>query len=152
MNCSPLVSVRIPSYNHEKYIFECISSVLNQTYKNYEIVIVDDCSTDRTLEIIREFKDSRVKVDSLSINFGMNVAVEECMSSCNGEYIANMCSDDLWAPTKLEKQVLFLEQNKSYDAVFTGVEFIDEKGYTIKDSLNKYSHIFDCEKNHRQSD
>ncbi|MHB1314697.1 MAG: glycosyltransferase family 2 protein [Christensenellales bacterium] len=145
MDSAPLVSVRIPSYNHEKYIYDCISSVINQTYQNLEIVIVDDCSTDGTVNVIRQFNDQRIKLEVLKRNAGMNVAVERCMQLCSGKYAANLSSDDMWAETKLEKQVDFLEKNKEYDAVFTQVEFIGEDGNTIKDVRNKYARIFDYE-------
>lgn len=141
----PLVSIRIPSYNHEKYIYDCISSVLNQTFQDFEIVIVDDCSTDGTVNVIQKFNDKRIKLEVLNKNSGMNVAVERCMQKCVGKYVANISSDDMWESTKLEKQVVFLENNKNFDAVFTRVEFIGEDGHTLNDKVNKYSNIFDCE-------
>lgn len=127
----PMVSVRIPSYNHEKYIRDCISSILNQTYSDFEIVIVDDCSTDRSVDVIRSFHDPRIKLEVLPRNSGMNVAVERCMQLGTGKYVANLSSDDLWEPTKLEKQVAFLEQHPEYDAVFTQVQAVGENGQPL---------------------
>lgn len=145
MNSTPLVSVRIPSYNHEKYIYDCISSVLDQAFQDFEIVVVDDCSTDGTVDVIREFNDQRIKLEVLKRNSGMNVAVERCMQQCTGKYVANISSDDMWEPTKLQKQVEFLEGGKEFDAVFTRVQFIDDNGNHVDDAGNKYAHIFDCE-------
>ena len=108
----PLVSVRIPSYNHEKYIHDCIASVLNQTFQDFEIVIVDDCSTDGSVNVIRKFNDPRIKLEVLKRNSGMNVAVERCMQQCSGKYVANISSDDMWIPTKLEKQVAFYRKEQ----------------------------------------
>lgn len=137
----PMVSVRIPSYNHEKYISDCIHSILAQTHQDFEIIIVDDCSTDQSVDIIRSFNDPRIKLEVLPRNSSMNVAVERCMQIAAGKYVANISSDDMWAPAKLEKQVEFLENNKEYDAVFTGVEFIGEEG-GILDCKHT---VFDCE-------
>jgi glycosyltransferase involved in cell wall biosynthesis len=142
----PMVSVRIPSYNHEKYIYDCISSILNQTYQDFEIVIVDDCSTDGTVDVIRSFGDPRIRLEVLKRNSSMNVAVEHCMRLAAGKYVANLSSDDMWAPTKLEKQVAFLESNSEYDAVFTRVELIGEEGGTLKnEEYANIADIFNCE-------
>ena len=143
MSAAPLISVRIPSYNHGKYIEACISSILRQTFQDFEIVIVDDCSTDDSVSLIRNIKDPRIKLEVLKRNSGMNVAVARCMQLCQGKYVANISSDDMWEPTKLEKQVEFLERNKEYDAVFTQVKFIDETGRPIRRVNNPYAYIFD---------
>ena len=142
-NRIPLVSVRIPSYNHEDYIYDCINSVLNQTFQNFEIIIVDDGSTDLTVDIIRRFNDKRISLSILERNSGTAFAVEKCLEHCRGKYIANLCSDDMWEKTKLEKQVEFLENNEKYDAVFTQVDFINETGKSMEEADNKYSEIFD---------
>ena len=141
---TPLVSVRIPAYNHERYIHACILSVLNQSYQNFEIVIVDDCSTDGTVSVIRRFTDPRIKLAVHKRNEGMNVTVEHCMKRCRGKYVANMCSDDVWMPDKLEKQVAFLEQNAQVDAVFTGVQLIGENGKPLPGFLSRRLSLFDC--------
>lgn len=141
---APLVSVRIPAYNHERYIHACIASVLSQTYQNFEIVIVDDCSTDGTVGVIRKFTDPRIKLAVHAKNEGMNVTVEHCMKRCRGKYIANMCSDDVWLPDKLAKQVAFLEQNAQVDAVFTRVELIGETGKPLHGFLSRKLNQFTC--------
>jgi len=143
MLSAPMVSVRIPSYNHEKYITACIESVLNQTFTNFEIVIIDDCSTDNSVEVIRSFQDPRIKLEVLSRNSGMNVAVERCMQLSSGKYIANLSSDDLWVPTKLEQQVAFLEQHPEFDAVFTQVQIVGEYGNAL--DTRHFANPFDYE-------
>ena len=143
MLSAPMVTVRIPSYNHEKYIPACIESVLNQTFTDFEIVIVDDCSTDNSVEVIRGFQDPRIKLEVLTRNSGMNVAVERCMQLSSGKYVANLSSDDLWAPTKLEQQVAFLEQHPEFDAVFTQVQIVGEDGNAL--SARHFASPFDNE-------
>lgn len=143
MSRKPLVSVRIPSYNHEAYIGACIKSILAQTFGDFEIVIVDDCSTDRSVEVIKSFRDPRIRLEVLPRNCGMNVAVERCVELCRGKYIANISSDDMWEPLKLEKQVAFLENHRSYDAVFTDVNFIGDEGVVLTNNDHPYFGVFD---------
>lgn len=110
---NPLVSVIIPAYNVEKFIGETLCSVLNQTYNNFEIIVVDDSSTDQTASVVNKFiqTDNRIKyfkIDhvgqpAIPRNFGI--------SKANGELIAFLDSDDLWGKNKLAEQVLFLEKN-----------------------------------------
>lgn len=133
MTHTPLVSVRIPSYNHEKYVRACIQSVMDQTFTDFEIVIVDDCSTDHSVEVIQSFDDPRIKLEVLPRNSGMNVAVARCMQLSSGKYIANLSSDDLWAPAKLAEQVSYLEQNPDCAAVFTQVVIVGEDGQPLSD-------------------
>lgn len=145
MSSDPLVSVRIPSYNHEPYVRDCISSILGQTYQNFEIVITDDGSVDGTVDAIREFQDPRIRLEVLDRNSGMNVASAHCVARCRGTYIANLCSDDMWEPAKLETQVRFLQSHPEYDAVFTKAAFIGETGRVLAESENRQARIFNCE-------
>lgn len=125
----PLVSIITPLYNSEKYIAETIESVLAQTYSNWEMIIVDDCSKDNGVEIVEKYqeKDKRIKLYKNKENKGgagtRNVAIEKA----NGKYIAFLDSDDLWKKEKLEKQISFME---SLDCSFsyTKYERISEKG------------------------
>jgi len=129
-----LVSIIIPSYNSEKYISQTIQSVIDQTHKNWELIIVDDCSTDNTEHIAGEYvsNDNRIKFFRLSKNQGSGVARNYAVEIANGNYIAFLDSDDLWKPEKLEKQLAFM---KGYNLPFTFsfYECIDEAG----DSLNQ---------------
>ncbi|MBE0600307.1 MAG: glycosyltransferase, partial [Firmicutes bacterium] len=144
MKSQPLVSVRIPAYNHEKYMKKCLQSILDQTYQNFEIVIVDDCSSDGTVDVIRQFSDPRIKLAVHARNEGMNVTVEHIMRLCSGKYVANISSDDFWAPTKLEKQVEFLERNPFYDAVFTRVQPVGENGKRVGPLYSRLFSVFGC--------
>ena len=128
-----LVSIITPSYNSENFISETINSILNQTYKNWELLITDDCSTDTTLDIIKSYQniDNRIKLFNLVSNEGAGVARNNSIQYAKGRYIAFCDSDDQWKPDKLEKQVHFIEQN---NLVFTysSYDVIDESGNFIK--------------------
>lgn len=117
----PLVSVLIPCYNVEKYVEESINSILNQTYSNLEIVAINDCSTDRTGEILRRMakQDSRIHVVDNEENLKLIKTLNKGIDLCNGEYIARMDADDISLPTRIEKEVAFLEQHPDHDIVST---------------------------------
>lgn len=108
-----LVSIIMPAYNSEKYIGEAIDSILIQTYKNWELIIVDDCSEDNTVEIINEYAsyDLRIKCISLKTHKGVACARNIAISNSSGRYIAFLDSDDLWLEEKLEKQITFMRTN-----------------------------------------
>ena len=108
-----LVSVIMPTYNCGKYIEESILSVINQTIKDWEIQIVDDCSTDNTYEILKPYlhKYPNIHYHCLEKNSGPAVARTEAIKRAIGKYIAFLDSDDLWLPEKLEKQIKFMEDN-----------------------------------------
>ena len=105
MQNKPLVSVIIPTYNRGRLILDSINSVLNQTYKNIELIVVDDCSTDNTEEILKSINDSRIKYVKLEKNSGACIARNKGIELSTGEFIAFNDSDDLWITTKLEKQL-----------------------------------------------
>jgi glycosyltransferase involved in cell wall biosynthesis len=138
----PRVSVVIPAYNHEKYVAEAIQSVLDQTFKDFEIVIVDDGSTDETVSEIRKFIDSRIRLFCFENNKGATVAMNKLISEAKGEYISVLSSDDVYMPDKLEKQVLFLDMNKEYGAVFSYAQIIDEEGKEFTNNDHFYFNIF----------
>ena len=147
----PTVSVIIPSYNHEKYIGECIQSVLNQTYQDFEIVITDDGSQDKTVENIHQFNDPRIKLLIHDKNKGTSVATNTCINNSSGEFIACLGSDDAWVPEKLEKQVRFLEKNLNVGAVFTREIAIDQNNNRVNQNI--YSNVFDqALQNHSQEE
>lgn len=113
-----MVSVIIPSYNRENTIVRAVNSVLNQTYKDIEVIVVDDCSKDRTLELLSSIKDERLKFFKLEKNSGACVARNFGIEKANGEFIAFQDSDDEWLPEKLEKQMKVFESNSDVDLVF----------------------------------
>lgn len=120
-----LVSIVMPSYNSEKFIKASIESVLNQTYPKWELLIADDCSTDKTVEIIKSFKDQRIKFFQNEKNSGAAVSRNKALREAKGRWIAFLDSDDLWLPTKLEEQLSFMNENH-YHFSFTDYKvFID---------------------------
>ena len=128
MALEKLVSVCINAYNSADVIGETIESVLNQTYKNLQIIIVDDCSTDNTAEIVKSYDDDRIELYTLPKNFNISNANNECLHRARGEYIAHIDSDDIWVEDKIEKQIKFLEENPYYGACFTYATLMDKAG------------------------
>lgn len=122
-----LVSIVTPLYNSEKYIEETILSVLAQTYENWEMLIIDDCSIDNGPNIVKKYieQDERIKYLKLEKNSGAAVSRNKAIELAEGEYIAFLDSDDLWKKEKLEKQVKFMKEN-NYAISFTEYEEIDE--------------------------
>ena len=113
MQNEPLVSVIIPTYNRGRLILDSINSVLNQTYKNIELIVVDDCSTDDTEKTVKSIDDSRIKYIKLEKNSGACVARNKGIEISRGEFIAFNDSDDLWLPEKINSQLDFLYENNA---------------------------------------
>lgn len=128
-----LVSVIIPTYNAEKYIDRTIESVLGQTYRNFEIIVVDDASSDKTWEILKRMcrEHGKMYCYKLAINSGAAIARNEAMWRAKGQYIAFLDSDDMWLPRKLEKQISILKQEKK-GFCYGAIEMIDENGKKLK--------------------
>lgn len=129
MDKQPLVSVIIPVYNAEKIISYTLDSVLNQTYKNLEVIAIDDCSTDGSYDILLQYqkKDKRVKVLKNDTNKKVAETRNVGISYASGEFVAFVDSDDIWIPNKIEKQIEFMLQNDC-KLTFTSVRFIDDSG------------------------
>lgn len=125
-----LVSIITPVYNSEKYIADTINSVLSQTYKNWEMLIVDDCSKDDTANVIAQFNDPRIKYFKLSQNSGAAVARNEALEMAQGKYIAFLDADDMWKSEKLEKQLEFMIKNR-IGFSFTSYEILKEQGNKV---------------------
>lgn len=121
-----LVSIIMPSWNTANFIAESIQSVLNQTYTNWELLIVDDCSTDNTDEVVASFNDNRIKYFHNEKNSGAALTRNKAMREAQGEWIAFLDSDDLWVPNKLEHQIKFMKEN-GYFFSYTEYEKIDEE-------------------------
>ncbi|HWJ76924.1 MAG TPA: glycosyltransferase family 2 protein [Niallia sp.] len=135
---SPLISVITPSYNSSKFISNTIESVMNQTYTNWEMIIVDDCSTDHTRELLTAYaqKDERIHVIFLKQNSGAGAARNKALEAATGRFITFLDSDDLWVPEKLETQLQFmLDRNIAFS--FTEYELMNEEG----ERLNKTIHV-----------
>ncbi len=121
-----LVSIIMPSWNTAGFIAESIQSVINQTYKKWELIIVDDCSTDNTDEVVASFKDDRIKYLKNEKNSGAALTRNRALQETEGEWIAFIDSDDLWMPEKLEHQIAFMKKN-GYSLSYTEYEKIDEE-------------------------
>lgn len=122
-----LVSIIMPSYNTAPYIKQTVQSVLAQTYTNWELIIVDDCSTDNTDEIVDAIKDSRIRYFKNEKNSGAAISRNKALREAKGQWIAYLDSDDLWMPKKLEKQIKFMEENGCAFS-YTNYEEIDVDG------------------------
>lgn len=130
------------SYNHELFVADSVRSVLDQTYKNFEFIIVDDGSKDQTVNKIKKFNDTRIHLTVLEKNQGACVATNLAISKARGKYIAVINSDDKFLPNKLEKQLSFLETHPSIGAVFGIPQFIDERGAVLRDDQHFYGDLF----------
>lgn len=124
------VCICIPTFNSSKTIYETIDSILNQTYKNIEILIIDNASTDNTINIVREHfsKDQRIKIYEFKENIGGEGNFTRCIQLAFGDYTAIYHSDDIYEPTIVEKQVAFLETHLEAGAVFTAASLINGEG------------------------
>jgi len=124
MSYSPLVTIGIPFYNCEDFLKAAIKSVLAQTYTSWELILIDDGSTDKSLQIALSFKDDRIRVISDGENKKLPSRLNEIITEAKGDYIARMDADDMIDPYRLEKQIEILSKYKSIDLVSTGVASI----------------------------
>lgn len=147
-NNNQLVSVITPAYNCEKYIEECIESVLNQTYNNWEMIIVNDKSSDNTQSIIESYveKDSRIRLFNQEKNAGVAAARNKALELSEGRFVAFLDSDDAWKSNKLEKQLGFMLEN-SYGFTFTAYEIMSDKPeekkkiFRVPEKINYYQYL-----------
>jgi len=131
MSGRPIVDVCIPCFNEERYIQETVESVLNQTYKRFILHIVDNHSTDRTLQIVKQIKDPRIRIHRHSKNIGMFGNMNRCVKLAAAPYVKILCADDLLTPDCLARQAKMLTQNKSVNLVYSASRIIDEYGKTL---------------------
>jgi glycosyltransferase involved in cell wall biosynthesis len=130
MNTQPLISVLIPAYNVQIYVEEAINSLLTQTYQDFEIVIVDDCSTDNTLSLLNTMakKDGRIKVFSKDKNSGIVDTLNYGLQFCKGQYIARMDADDIAHPDRLLLQINYLNEHEDVHIVGSSTMTISMDG------------------------
>lgn len=124
----PIVSVIMPAYNCEKYVGEAMESILNQSFTDFEFIVIDDASTDETFKIICNYNDSRIKVYRNDSNQGIVNCLNENIPKAKGKYIARMDADDVALPERLQLQVKFLDENNDVGVLGTWVKYIDNKG------------------------
>lgn len=128
---NPKVSIIMGIYNCENTLVKSIESILDQTYDNWELIMCDDCSKDKTYEIARYFEKkypNKIKLIKNEQNLSLGPTLNRCLKYVSGKYIARHDADDLYIKDKLEKQVAFLESNKNIDLVGTGMKMFDEGG------------------------
>lgn len=138
----PLVSIITPCYNCGKFIAETIESVQAQTYPNWEMFILDDGSTDESISIAQQYaqKDSRIHVSVNSENLGAALTRNRAIEMSHGEYLAFLDADDLWVPTKLERQLQFMQENDC-DFSCTEFEHINEQGQSLGRQCKVINHL-----------
>lgn len=130
-NKKPNISVVLPVYNNDATISESINSILNQTYKNFEIIICDDGSTDKTFSIAKYFQNEhheKIILIKNEINLGLNATLNKCLEYCSGVYIARMDGDDISLPSRFEEMINLLEVRKDISFVSSAMIHFDENG------------------------
>ena len=144
----PKISVLMPVYNGDQFLDKSIKSVLNQTFNNFEYIIINDGSTDDSLKIIKSFEDSRIKIINFSKNMGITAALNNGLNVAKGYYIARQDQDDISHPERFMLQIEYLENN-DVDLVDTNFIFIDENDKYLQDYEKRYfnpdetlSHLF----------
>lgn len=127
-----MISVLMPVYNSELYLEDAVQSILDQTYKNFEFIIIDDGSVDNSLAILESFKDNRIKLVKKKNNTGYTSLLNESINYAKYDYLARMDSDDVSNKDRLLKQFKFLEKNKDYSVVGSNIRLINTKGQFIR--------------------
>ena len=127
----PIISVILPVYNEEKFIGECIESILNQTYRDFELIIINDASSDRSAEIINSFNEQRISVINNLNNSGIVKSLNKGCLNIRGEFIARIDANDIAVETRFEKQLKYLNKNPNCAVVFSPVLIIDIDGNSL---------------------
>lgn len=124
----PLVSVCIPAYNNAEYIKDTIDSILNQTYRNIELIVVDDCSTDHTAEVVENIQDERLKLYRNGKNLGMAGNWNRCLELASGEYVKLICADDMIDRDAIEREAEAMLENPTANPVESDTRLVDMSG------------------------
>ncbi len=134
INIGPLVSIIVPSYNHEHFIEQCINSIVNQSYKNYELIVIDDGSSDNSRTILntlqKKYHFTLILQDNIGLSRTLNKGIQNHVS---GKYFTFCASDDYWLPEKLEKQVFFMEQNPDIPMCYGKAYLVDNANNVIQE-------------------
>jgi len=128
----PLVTVLMSTYNNEKTVGRAIDSILNQTFTDYEFLIINDASKDRTEQVIKGFSDSHIRIINNKKNLGLTRSLNKGLKEAKGKYLARIDADDISLPKRLEKQVNFLQNNPDFILIGTSFNIINKKGKIIK--------------------
>tara|TARA_B100000989_G_scaffold298905_1_gene290915 strand:+ start:12962 stop:13951 length:990 start_codon:yes stop_codon:yes gene_type:complete len=145
------LTIILPCYNSEKYIYQSIISILNQTFKNFKLIIINDGSTDNTLKIIKSFKDKRIKLINNKGNKGLIYSLNKGISQANSIYLARMDGDDISERNRLKQQINFLNKHPTVHVIGSAVNLIDKHSnkiqtttYPSDDYLIKWKMLFSC--------
>jgi glycosyltransferase involved in cell wall biosynthesis len=149
MHGDPKVTVLMSVYNGERYLNEAIDSILGQTFTDFEFLIIDDASTDRTPEILRSYDDPRIRVVTNEENLGLTKSLNKGLALARGEYIARMDADDISIPERLEEQIEFMEHNPQVCVCGSWVEIIGHNAgetwkYPTDSNEIRCRHLFEC--------
>ena len=125
---TPLVSVCLPSYNYAPFLRQCIDSIQEQTCSDFELIIIDDASTDESLQIIQTYRDSRLRFERHLSRLGSVVTWNHCLELAQGEYVSFLCADDFFLPDKLQRQIDVFRQDTSIGLVHTDGYWVTESG------------------------
>lgn len=136
----PLVSVICSVYNNADYLEEAIESVLNQTYRQFEFLLINDCSTDRSAEIIQSYKDDRIQYIENERNLGLTKSLNKALEMAKGKYIARFDGDDICMKERLREQVSYLETHPDIDLIGSDATYINEKGEKILEGKTIATH------------
>jgi len=143
----PTVSIIMPVYNAEKFVAQAVESVLKQSFSDFEFLIYDDGCSDKSIEIIQQFKDKRIHIFSDSKNAGIVKRLNFLIEKSTGQYIARIDADDIWYPEKLKKQIHFLNSHHDVMMVACFAKFIDKNNHELKIRFKQYSSDKDIKKN-----
>lgn len=146
MNNEILISIITPCYNHEKYIKDFINSLINQSYSNWELIIVDDCSKDNSVEIIKTIKDSRIHLFKQSFNQGPGAALNKAFSESKGDIIVDMASDDMLKNDYFDFIIKKFNENPEIGVIYSTVDAMDDKNkvydhWTLDIKNNRYEYL-----------
>ncbi len=133
----PLVSVIIPCYNHEKYVEQTIESIVNQSYKNIELIVIDDGSKDKSTEVLQKLNQRYGFYFEYQENIGLSATLNKALKVCKGKYISICASDDKYTLDKIEKQVQLMEQNVEYGMCYSNVYTFTDDGKISSQKLKK---------------
>ena len=146
----PLVSVLMPNHNAGRFISMAIQSVLDQTFDDYEFIIVEDASTDNSKDVIASFHDERIHVIHLEQNEHICLALNAGLQQARGKYVARIDSDDCWLPNKLQKQIDYMEAHPTCGATFTWVNVIDEDNRQLTAAESDFVNLFHVQNRTRE--
>ena len=149
MGYNPLVTIGIPFYNNKGTLLDAVKSVFAQTFTDWELILLDDGSTDRSLQIAKSIDDPRVRVFSDGENKKLPARLNQIIEMARGKYIARMDADDLCSPKRFEKQVKLLEKNQSLDVLGTGMVYLGENDVPLGHWLAPPEHADICKEPYR---